>query len=590
MNYVHLAVFEEQKLSYYITKANTISNIKFDKKIKLAILSSFTINGLEETLRVKCAEEKIECISYVGGYNQYAQEILNKESNLYKFKPDVTFLILDTRSILENYFYSPYSLNTEQRKEFVETKTSDLISLIKSFTKQSDSKLVITNFSVPSYSPNGIIETKTEFGMHDMIRDMNLRLNSNLINEPSVFIYDFNQFVMRYGETNVFDYRKFLFGDIKISLDLIPRFANDLMGYIKAMLGLNKKCIVLDLDNTLWGGIVGEDGFDGIKLGPTSPGNAYVEFQRQLLAYWQRGIILAINSKNNFDDAMQVIREHPYMILREEHFASMRINWNDKVSNLREIANELNIGLNSIAYFDDDPVNREFVSSGLPEVLSVDLPNDPSLYAQTLMSLNDFNVLQITDEDLSRGKMYVQQKSRKELESSATNLDEFLKQLDIKITIKDANQFTIPRISQLTLKTNQFNLTTKRYQEEDILRFSTDKSKIVGCAQVEDKFGDNGITGAFIINKDTPTEWSIDTFLLSCRVMGRGIEDAILGHILQKAKTQGVSKVKGTYIPTKKNMPCEHFLSNYGFVKDSDSWSYSLNNPIKIPNHLVVVT
>lgn len=590
MNYVHLAVFEEEKLSYYMTKASTVSNIKFDKKIRIAILSSFTINGLEETLRVKCAEEKIECISYVGGYNQYTQEILNGESSLYKFQPDITFLILDTRSILGNHFYSPYSLDITQRKEFVETKTNELVSLINSFTKQSNSKLVITNFSIPTYSPNGLVETKTEFGMHDMIRDINAKLNSNLINEPSVFIYDFNQFVMRYGDANVFDYRKFLFGDIKISLDFIPRLANDLIGYIKAMLGLNKKCIVLDLDNTLWGGIVGEDGFDGIKLGPTSPGNAYVEFQRQLLAYWQRGIILAINSKNNFDDAIQVIREHPYMVLREEHFASMRINWNDKVSNLKEIANELNIGLNSIAYFDDDRVNTEFMSSSLPDVLSINLPSDPSLYAQTLMSLNDFNVLQITDEDLSRGKMYVEQKARKELESSATNLDEFLKQLDIKIRIKDADQFTIPRISQLTLKTNQFNLTTKRYQEEDIIRFSKDKSKMVGCAQVEDKFGDNGITGVFIVNKDTPTEWSIDTFLLSCRVMGRGVEDAILGHILQEAKKQGVKKVKGTYIPTKKNMPCEHFLSNYGFVKDGDLWLYSLNNPIKIPDHLMVVT
>jgi len=259
-----------------MAKASTVPNIKLDKKIQIAILSSFTINGLEETLRVKCAGEKIECISYVGGYNQYAQEILNRESNLYKFQPDITFLILDTRSILGNYFYSPYSLDIAQRKEFVETKTNELLSLIKSFTKQSNSKLVITNFNIPTYSPNGLIETKTEFGMHDMIRDINAKLNSNLINEPSVYMYDFNQFVMRYGETNVFDYRKFLFGDIKISLDFIPRFANDLMGYIKVMLGLNKKCIVLDLDNTLWGGIVGEDGFDGIKLGPTSPGNAYV--------------------------------------------------------------------------------------------------------------------------------------------------------------------------------------------------------------------------------------------------------------------------------------------------------------------------
>jgi len=405
-----------------------------------------------------------------------------------------------------------------------------------------------------------------------------------------MFVYDFNQFVTKHGEDNIFDYRKFLFGDIKISLDFIPYLANDLMSYLKAVLGLNRKCIVVDLDNMLWGGIVGEDGFDGIKLGPTSPGNAFVEFQRLLLSYWQRGILLAINSKNNYDDVIQVIKEHPYMVLREEHFASMQINWNDKVSNMKEIVKDLNIGLNSLVYFDDDAVNRELVSTRMPEILTVNVPNDPTLYSKTLMSLNDFNVLQITDEDLKRGKMYQQQKVRKELQSTATNLDEFLKQLDIKITIKNATQFTIPRISQLTLKTNQFNLTTKRYQEEDIVKFSKDKTKLVGCAQVEDKFGDNGITGVFIINKDNPTEWSIDTFLLSCRVMGRGVEDAIMAHILQKAKADGVKKVSGMYIPTKKNMPCENFLSNYGFTKNGEFWSYSLNNPIKIPNHLTVVS
>jgi FkbH-like protein len=582
-------VFEEKKLSYYMTEASSISDIKFDKKIRIAILGSFTINGLEETLRVKCAQEKIEFISYVAGYNQYAQEILNTKSNLYKFAPDITFLILDTRSIMGNFFYSPYSLNTTERKEFAATKTDELLKLIDTFTKNSDSKIVVTNFNIPCYSPYGIIETKTEFGMRDMIREINSKLSSNLVNERSVFVYDFSQFMMYYGEANVFDYRKFLLGDIKISLDFIPHLANDLMSYIKAILGINKKCIVLDLDNTLWGGVVGEDGFDGIKLGPTSPGNAFVEFQQCLLSYWQRGIILAINSKNNYDDAMQVIRDHPYMILREKHFASMRINWNDKVSNLKEIANELNIGLNSIAYFDDDPVNREFVSSTMSEVLVVNLPEDPSLYAQALTSLNDFNVLQITDEDLSRGKMYLEQKARKELETSATNLDEFLKQLDIKITMKGADQSTIPRISQLTLKTNQFNLTTKRYQEEDIIKFSQGGTKLIGCAKVEDKFGDNGITGVFIVDKESPSEWNIDTFLLSCRVLGRGVEDAILGHILQKAKSEGVKKVKGTYIPTKKNMPCEHFLSNYGFSEEDKFWSYSLNNPVKMPDYIKMV-
>lgn len=579
---------EEKKLSYYLEKSRNLLTEKFNTKLRIAILNSFTINGLEETLRVKCEDEQIQCISYVGGYNQYIQEIIDENSSLYLFKPDLTFLILDVRTIFgENYFF-PYDISVEKRKEFIKNKSNELINLVKSFIKKSNSKLVVTNLLIPSYSSFGILETKNEYGFHEMIRGFNSILSFNLLNESGVYIYDFDQFVKKHGEKNVFDYRKYFFGDIKISLNHIPIFANELMGYIKPMIGKNRKCIVLDLDNTLWGGIIGEDGFDAISLGPTYPGNSFVEFQRLLLSLWKRGIILAINSRNNPDDVFQVLREHPYMILKEEYFASIRINWNDKATNLKEISKELNIGLNSIVYFDDDPVNRELIRSVLPEVLTVELPNDPSLYAQTLTELNDFNVLQITEEDFKRGQMYAQQKSRIEFENNVSNLDDFLKHLEIKVNIKNANDFTIPRISQLTLKTNQFNLTTKRYQEEDIRKFVNSSNKIVGCAQVEDKFGDNGITSVFIINKDSPSEWSIDTFLLSCRVMGRKVEDAILSKILQKAKDEGIQKISGTYIPTNKNIPCEKFLADNGFKKENDIWSYSLTNTIKTPQHIEI--
>jgi len=330
-----------------------------------------------------------------------------------------------------------------------------------------------------------------------------------------------------------------------------------------------------------------QDDFDGIELGQSSNGKAFVEFQKHLLSLWQQGIILAINSKNNFEDAIKVIREHPDMVLKEEHFASLQINWNDKAQNLKAISEELNIGLGSIVYFDDDPVNQERIKQEIPEVLTVKLPEDPSQYTDILMSLNDFNVLQKTDEDLKRGKMYSQQRQRAELEQSTKSIDDFLKQLDIKVKIKKADKFTIPRISQLTLKTNQFNLTTKRYQEEDIIKFSSDNNMIVGCAQIEDKFGDSGITNAFIIEKNDK-EWKIDTFLLSCRIIGRGIEDAIISHILNEAKNQGVEKIRADFIPTKKNSPAEAFLPNCGFKKENGYWIYDLNDSIKTPDHLLL--
>ena len=359
------------------------------------------------------------------------------------------------------------------------------------------------------------------------------------------------------------------------------------MGYVKPFCGKNKKCIVLDLDNTLWGGIIGEDGFDGIELGHTSNGKAFVDFQKQLLSLWNQGIILALNSKNNYDDAIKVIKEHPDMILREKNFASIQINWNDKAQNLKQIADEINIDLNSIVFFDDDKINQERIKQEFPEVLTIELSKDPSQYSLILKDLNDFNVLQKTDEDRKRGQMYAQQRERHELKQSISSLDEFLKQLDIEVKIKKSDEFLIPRISQLTLKTNQFNLTTRRYQEEEIRNFSSDENFEVGCAQVIDKFGDNGVTGVYIVKKDEKS-WIIDTFLLSCRIMGRGIEDAILSQILKSAKENGVEEIKAEFIPTQKNKPSENFLSDYGFKKQNNFWIYKLNNDIKSPKHLKV--
>ena len=570
-----------------MTLSKNLDDLKFDKKLKVAILPSFTLNGLDETFHVKCSEIGIRYQSYVADYNQYNQEILNSKSDFYNFSPDITFLILDIRSLLGDYFYFPYSISSAERKSLVKEKINELENLILQFKNNSSSTLVITNFNIPSYSPNGIIETKSEFGFHEMIHEINESLRNIVKNQNSIYVYDFNQFVSKYGEKNIFDYRQFHLGSIQIAFNYIPYFAYELMSYVKTMLGVSRKCIVLDLDNTLWGGIVGEDGFDGIELAQTSNGKAFVEFQKQLLSLWQQGIILAINSKNNFDDAMKVIREHPDMILREKHFASIQINWDDKAQNIKQIAEEINIGLNSIVFFDDDKLNQERIKQEFPEVLTVDMPNDPSQYSSILTNLNDFNALQRTEEDTKRGVMYAQQRQRKQFENTVSNLDQFLKQMDIKVKIKQSNGFLIPRISQLTLKTNQFNLTTRRYQEEEIRKFSKDENFEVGCAQVLDKFGDNGITGAYIVKKNE-TNWILDTFLLSCRVMGRGVEDAMLSHILKDAKNNGIEEFKAEFIPTLKNKPAENFLSDFGFRKHDNFWVYDLKNDIKSPNHLMV--
>jgi FkbH-like protein len=576
---MEMEIESRPRLSHYISKAKGVKDLSFSKNVRVAILSSFTIYGLEESLKVKCAERKLGCMTYSSPYNQYNQDILNSASPLYEFTPDLTFMLLDTRTILSSLFYNPYSVSVSERREYIENRVKDLVNLVRKFTIKSKSKLVVANFHTPVYSPYGICETKTEYGLREMVLDLNAKLSYSLRNEPSAFVFDFDSFVAKYGEVNVYDYRQLLFGDIKVSLNCIPSLAEEFMGYISPASGINRKCIVLDLDNTLWGGIVGEDGFEGIKLSPQYPGTSFIEFQRVIQALHERGIILAINSRNNEDEALRVIREHPYMVLRENNFASIKINWNDKISNTKAIAEELNIGLDSLVYFDDDPVNRELISIALPEVMTVDLPKDPALYAQTLMDLNIFNTFSITDEDKRRGQMYVEERKRSQLEKSVNDIDEFLSQLGIRINIRKADKFTIPRISQLVQKTNQFNLTTIRFQEEEILKFSEDKNMLVGCAQTADKFGDNGITGVFIVKKNPDySEWNIESFLLSCRVMGRRIEYGIMEYILNEARKEGIRRVKGRYIPTSKNKPCENFLTHSGFKKDGEDWVLPLES------------
>jgi FkbH-like protein len=578
---------EIKQLSYYINEAKIINPKKYKKKIRIAFIGSSTLNGFEETIQVQCNEEKINCTTYNSPYNQFNQEILNENSNLYKFKPDIIFLLIDNRTILENLFYFSNINSKIKNKKFLEEKFNHITNLINIIIEKTKSKIIIMNFVIPTYTPLGIFESKIEYGVKEVVLDLNKKLKEFSRNKDSCYIYDFNSFVTKFGEKNILDYKKMNYGDIQIDFNVIPYLIYEFIGYIKPILGLNKKCIVVDLDNTLWGNIVGEDGFEGIKIGPDPEGRSFVEFQKVIKSLSENGIILAINSKNNQKDAMRVINDHPHMVLRKNDFSCIKINWNDKISNMKEIAKELNIGLDSIVFFDDDPVNRELIRMSIPEINTIELPIDPSNYAQILRNLNDFNLLKITQDDTKRKIMYEQEQNRQKLESSTENLNEYLRKLNIKIKIKLNDKFSIERISQLILKTNQFNLTTKRYQEEEIKQFVDDQTIIVGCAEVEDKFGKSGITNVFIIKKNSE-EWVIDTFLLSCRVMGRGIEEAILGKILEIGKDNGIERIKAKFVLTEKNQPTENFLKNYGFERSGENWIFLLKNEIKIPNYLKV--
>ena len=534
---------------------------------KIAILASFTFSSIKEALTKKCKKINISPQFYFGKYNQYTQEILDRGGGLYNFNPSLIIIFIDIKTLLGDLFFQPYQISNDKRKIWAQKTIDNLRGLIKMVLADTSAKVIFHNFEVPAYSPLGILENKQEFGFIESIELINENLKNTFKSDNRVFIFNYNEFCSRIGKENIVDPKMYYLGDIKLAVNHLPALCHEYLSYIKPMCSLSKKCIVLDLDNTLWGGIIGEDGLEGIKLGPTPGGRSFLEFQKHLLSLQQKGILLAINSKNNPDDVAKVFQEHPYMILRKEHFVSIKINWVDKVKNMKEIAKELNIGMDSFVFIDDDKVNRAMISEFLPEIQTIELPKDPALYPETLLKINDFNTIQLTEEDKQRGEMYIKERKREEISLSFQDLGEFIKSLNLKIAVLEANKFTIPRISQLTQKTNQFNTSAKRYSEEQIAEFADSDKCLIKCFKVEDKFGDYGITGVVII-KIEDKNWYIDTFLLSCRVLGKNIEFAIMAYIIKIAKEYGIKKIRAKITLTKKNKPVENFYSDCQFEKE----------------------
>ncbi|MEI6863765.1 MAG: HAD-IIIC family phosphatase [Candidatus Adlerbacteria bacterium] len=322
-----------------------------------------------------------------------------------------------------------------------------------------------------------------------------------------------------------------------------------------------KKCIVLDLDGTLWGGVIGEDGKDGILLSMDEKGEHFIAFQQGLRDLHDRGIILAINSKNNPDDALDVIRTHPNMVLKEHHFAATRINWNDKVQNMRELAEELNIGLDSMVFLDDSTLQREAIKSALPEVAVPEMPVDSALYTEMLLSLPYFKSDVLTDEDKMRGNFYVTERLRTKAETRFESRQAFLDSLGLAVRVVRNDRNAAPRIAQLTEKTNQFNTNKIPKTEEEIQTLMESPDTEVFYAEARDRYGDHGIIAAALVQKNGVV-WNVDTLLMSCRVFERGIEDAFVYAIAEAAQKEGGESLVFDFTPTEKNDPAKLFLQS----------------------------
>jgi len=477
---------------------------------------------------------------------------------LYAFQPDTVILAVQSRDI------APELGQSASHTEVVDRVTGQLESWVRAFREHTTANLIVHTLECPAVAAQGVYDSQLEENQAWANQQINRNLRKLAAEHRGIYILDYDALVARHGREQWGDERKWLTVRLPISAANLVHMAQEWMKFLAPLAGREAKCVAVDLDNTLWGGIIGEDGMAGIQVGPEYPGAAYQALQRALLDLSQRGILLAVSSKNNPQDALEVLRDHPGMLLRPEHFAAVRINWNDKAQNLREIANELNIGLDAIAFLDDNPVERQQVREALPEVMVVELPADAMQYARTVRDCPVFERLVLSEEDRQRGHYYAAERQRTALEQSADSRDDFYRSLAQEAEIAPVNSLTLARVAQLTQKTNQFNLTTKRYTEQQIGERAKCPGWRVLSIQVRDRYADNGLVGVAITH-DQGAVCEIDTFLLSCRVIGRTVEIALLASLAEEARARGARRLEGWFFPTKKNAPAQDFYRNHGF-------------------------
>jgi len=390
-----------------------------------------------------------------------------------------------------------------------------------------------------------------------------------------VYTLDYDALIAQHGSEHWHDERKWLMARLPIAAGHLLDMAREWMRFIVPLSGRTAKVLVCDLDNTLWGGVIGEDGMAGIKVGPEHPGAAFQALQRVLLDQSRKGILLAVCSKNNLDDAMEAIEKHPGMLLRAKHFAAVRINWTDKAQNLREIAQELNVGIDALAFLDDNPFEREQVRAALPEVTVIDLSKNPMEYASAVRNCAVFERLTLSAEDQQRTAMYAEQKQRASAEQTFQSKEDFFRYLEQEAELEPVTDLTLARVAQLTQKTSQFNLTTRRYTEPQIADMATKPEWNIFSIIVRDRFGDHGLVGVAITH-DEGEQCEVDTFLLSCRVIGRTVETALLAHLAESAVQRGRKRLLGWFLPTKKNAPARDFYEQHGFVRTETNAAGSL--------------
>jgi FkbH-like protein len=549
---------------YVLDRIKKIAPSSSMKAVRVMILRSFTLEPVVPLLRAKAAVYGIDLSVCVGGFNTYAQDILDPDSILYRETPDIVILATQTCDVAPELWADFTGLSEAGIRQTIAGTMERFRSLVGGVRSRSQAHLVIHTLEQPLVPSAGILDAQSPQGQIEAIATINRGFVELAREHRGVYLLDYNALVARVGRTRWRDEQKWLTVRLPIAAEHLTCLADEYMRFILPLTGRVCKALVVDLDNTLWGGVIGEDGSSGIRLGPEYPGAAYQALQRAILDLYRRGIILAVCSKNNMADAMEVLENHPSMLLRPKYFAALRINWNDKACSLREVAAELNIGIDSLAFLDDNPIEREQIRRLLPEVSVIDLPEDPMGYAAALRACPLFERVKISEEDIERGRLYNEERQRAELKRGTESLEDFYHSLEMRVETSMVTPESVARVSQLTQKTNQFNLTTKRYSEQEIQDLAARPGWKVRTLRVVDRFGDSGLVGVSITRQEGDA-CEIEVFLMSCRVIGRTVETAFLASLAKDASSRGIRFLRGWFLPTRKNEPARDFYQKHGF-------------------------
>jgi FkbH-like protein len=546
-----------------------------DLPLSVAILSNATTDLVAPAIEGTAPRFGLKIHCFEVPFGTYAQEIAMSDSGLNTQRRDVVLLALDSHALNFREFHGDLNRSTEELNRVIQR----LQLLCKQLLDRGHRSVFIQTFVPRVETVFGDFESALVGSYAWYVNQLNHRLRASV--EAGIYVLDLEALANRVGLEHWIDPGQWHLGKFSMSHAAIPLYADYLCRKISALKGKAKKCLVLDLDNTLWGGVIGDDGLEGIVIGQGSAvGEAHLAVQRFALLLRERGVVLAVSSKNTESVARQVFQEHPEMLLKEEHIAVFQANWQDKASNLKAIAKALNIGVDSLVLLDDNPAERQQVRSVLPEVGVPELPSDPALFPRMLLAAGYFETIGFTQEDLQRAAQYQANVARESMLSDATDMSKFLESLNMEAQVSPFDAIGRARTTQLINKTNQFNLTTKRYTETEVMNLEKDVDAVTFQIRLKDAFGDNGMI-CVLIGRFEAQALHVDTWLMSCRVLNRRVEEFSLSLLVDVALKRGVNKIMGTYFATEKNVIVKDLYSKLGFklvenIAGGSQWALDL--------------